>query len=1610
MKTKVIGFVIFLVIQYNVLGQSASSNYATQTGTLGTTYSWIDCSAGTSIVTGDDAVGSFSWPFSFSYYDNTYTTSSSISVATNGFIRLDGAASTDYGSASSYTLSSASTELGQIIAMAVYDGKVGDNGGWVKYVVTGSAPNRILTIEYNNIEIDYNDNRYADVQVSFYETLNKIVIKLGTDNVNKNGIDLGLHSGVTGYYNKWQEVQSGTNNTWIEYTRTSDPPVYSGPQASWNYAMQTGSTGSTYSWIDCSSGSTIVSGDDSQATVNWPFNFTYYDNSYTTANSLSVATNGLIRLDGVASTNYDTASSYNLTSTATNLGQIIAMAVYDGNVAGTGWVRSLVTGTAPNRVFTIEYNNIEIDYNDNNYADVQVSFYESTNKIVLKLGADNITKSGVDMGLHSGVNTFFNKWQEIQSGTNSTWIEYTPPNIEVNATIGAALAFYPTLKGAFDEINAGKHQGTINIKINHSTIESASATLNTSGSGSASYSSVKIYPTVSGLSISGNLDSPLIDLNGADNVTIDGRVNAIGSVTDLTIINSSISTISNTSTIRFINSAGNNSIQYCYIKGGATGSYSGVLLFAGSSSGSGNSGNLVENCNVTSLNTSDRPYATIYSFGTTGRDNSNNTISNNNFYDFFRPNSTSYGIYIYQKSSDWIIEGNSFYETTDFAPTSNHYYYGIRVYDTLGNNFNITNNYFGGKDALCGGDAFKMSAESAFRFYAIHLDVGTDTPSSLQGNIIRNFDITNINSIPWMGIDVNSGDANIGTINGNTIGAESGNNSILLTKSNADIAAVSYGIYVNSSGTVNISNNIIGSVTTQSANSYTHSFYGIYKVGGTSGSLDVSHNQIGSLTTSNSIQAITSSTSGSAQNVYGIISSSSGTTVINSNTVANLFNAYDYSWSSSGQVVGIYTNNGINTIQDNTIRNLTSTSPSSGNVGSAAVIGIAQQSTLGNQNIIGNAVYDLTSTYTRNDQGVSVMGIFYFGGTNGTNTITNNFIHSLNASTTKATLTGIKFYAGKTTVANNIINVGEGISSGLTINGLYENGNTGNDNSVWFNSVYIGGAASGTTASTYALYSATNNNGRDFRNNILFNARTGGTTGKHYAVRVSGITNLTIDYNDYFISGSPSQLGQTGSTDKATFTDWQTATSQDINSLNIDPGFTLAGGTDALDYITAASLPGVSITDVTTDYEDITRGDPPKMGALESSVNFVWQGTTSTDFGTATNWADGVVPLDGADISFAANPINDCYLDQNRTLHEITNISDKKLVVNGKQLTIKGSILSATANQIDATSISSEVVFEGDGSQSIPSGVFVSNTINALTLNNELGLAQNGDLIIPTALTLTDGEFSIGENTLIINGSISTILGTLTGGSTSDLIVGGSVASTVLPSVELNNLILDRANGISLGGDVSVAGTLTLTSGTLTIGPNSFTISGNSPTRVTGNIDPSDALATLVLMNTTAITCPDNIFSASLNNLTINGAGINACCSCTINGIIDLQSPNPSSTAGLLDMGSNTLTLGENATIIGEGEVTGIVRREHTFNSNKVYSFGSAHTNVTFVDSNLKPTWLSIKTTIGAVPTWASWSPEGKVQRFYNVARSDNGSTSQAIVKMHYLPSELVDS
>ena len=102
-------------------------------------------------------------------------------------------------------------------------------------------------------------------------------------------------------------------------------------------------------------------------------------------------------------------------------------------------------------------------------------------------------------------------------------------------TVGSG-GTYTTLKLAFDAINAGSITGNIELQIVGNSTETATAALNASGTGSANYSAISIYPTGT-RTISGNLALPIINLNDADNVTIDGRIGRTGTTKSLTLSN-----------------------------------------------------------------------------------------------------------------------------------------------------------------------------------------------------------------------------------------------------------------------------------------------------------------------------------------------------------------------------------------------------------------------------------------------------------------------------------------------------------------------------------------------------------------------------------------------------------------------------------------------------------------------------------------------------------------------------------------------------------------------------------------------------------------------------------------------------------------------------------------------------------------------------------------------------------------------------------------------------------------------------------------------------------------------------------------------------------------
>jgi hypothetical protein len=277
---------------------------------------------------------------------------------------------------------------------------------------------------------------------------------------------------------------------------------------------------------------------------------------------------------------------------------------------------------------------------------------------------------------------------------------------------------------------------------------------------------------------------------------------------------------------------------------------------------------------------------------------------------------------------------------------------------------------------------------------------------------------------------------------------------------------------------------------------------------------------------------------------------------------------------------------------------LTIANNNTGNAYDASVSGIVIQiSNNVTQTVSGNTIYNLSNTNVT--FAGNLRGIFYYCPGTGS-TVSGNFIHSLStSSTTIAQIWALYvYYSGTTTFFNNIVNLGGDTPNSLR--GIVDRQN--GTNSYYFNTVYLGGTSTSGGQHSIAMLCGGYSDIKNIRNNLFINARSnsGSANGTHYAVFLDYLNAKTIEYNDYYASGTGGKLGYLGPTQYNTLSAWQTATGQDGHSLNISPAFTPSNpGTAAANYATTATLPGVAISGITTDYFGTTRDATPKMGAYE---------------------------------------------------------------------------------------------------------------------------------------------------------------------------------------------------------------------------------------------------------------------------------------------------------------------------------------------------------------------------------------------------------------------------
>ena len=323
------------------------------------------------------------------------------------------------------------------------------------------------------------------------------------------------------------------------------------------------------------------------------------------------------------------------------------------------------------------------------------------------------------------------------------------------------------------------------------------------------------------------------------------------------------------------------------------------------------------------------------------------------------------------------------------------------------------------------------------------------------------------------------------------------------------------------------------------------------------------------------------------------------------------------------------------------------------------------------------------------------------------------------------------------------------------------------------------------------------------------------------------------------------------------------------------------------------------------------------------------------------------------------------------------------------------------------------LILSGSGTKTMPShslDIIGNFTLSGTASTTFAGaMTFDGDIILESGTNLTMGAFTHHLVGNWYNNGASSLNST---GST--LIFSGTGAQTICGTTEsdFNNItIQNTAHSVTLCNDISLTGALVINAGAV-FDMASYALTGIGSNSGSGTFKTQNTSATPfpsaktwnfdVEMNGTN---HQYLPSTSVfNNLIISNAlGVSADGDETVNGVIQLTA-NPDATHGALDMASNTLNMGISGTFIGLGDVSGIVKRQHTFVGDTAYSFGNQYTTIKFVNfaGGVKPQWLSCKIELGSAPSWRTQA----VKRIYSFAQDGTG-TDRTVTNLHFLDSEI---
>lgn len=230
MKTK-LSYLILTILMYKMAIGQMSYNFSASPGSF-TPLNGGGITSALSSNTADDEISSaISLPFTFYYNCQPYT---QIKVSSNGWLTFDM-------TITSSLLTNNLQGTSSLIVAPLWDDLQCTNN--VRYKTTGAAPNRVFTVEWLNMEWNYNANTAViSFQVKLYETSNRIefIYRQESGNVNSGSASIGLNGAVVGQFLSLNNTSSNPSVSSTVETKTISTKPATGQIYRWDPIMCSG--------------------------------------------------------------------------------------------------------------------------------------------------------------------------------------------------------------------------------------------------------------------------------------------------------------------------------------------------------------------------------------------------------------------------------------------------------------------------------------------------------------------------------------------------------------------------------------------------------------------------------------------------------------------------------------------------------------------------------------------------------------------------------------------------------------------------------------------------------------------------------------------------------------------------------------------------------------------------------------------------------------------------------------------------------------------------------------------------------------------------------------------------------------------------------------------------------------------------------------------------------------------------------------------------------------------------------------------------------------------------------------------------------------------------